>query len=582
LFADDSIVAEARAFIEDVEARLHELSQRASRALWVQQTYLTIETEQIAAEATRDVMAATLEAATGARRFDHVELPSDLARKLLLLKLAESLPGPPDPQGQAELAELAANLESAYGRAKVVRPGQSPLEIDDLERIMATSRDPAELLDAWTGWHAIGRPLRAGYTRLVELSNAGARTIGFDDLGHLWRSTYDLPADEFEAQLDRLWNDIRPLYQALHAYVRRRLTAHYGPEIVAPDGPLPAHLLGNVWAQEWQQVYPLVAPDGGTPTGSLTDRLQAAGYDAVRMMQTGEAFFTSLGFEPLPETFWERSMLTRPADREVVCHASAWCLDGDLDLRIKMCTQITAEDFHTVHHELGHIMYDRAYRGQPYLFRGGANDGFHEAIGDSVALSVTPEYLVRIGLLDRAPDASDDIGLLLARALEKVAFVPFALAVDRWRWGVFSGRIPPDQYNQAWWDLRLRYQGVAPPVPRGEDEFDAGAKYHIPAHVPYARYFVAAFLQYQFHRSLTAIAGAEGPLHRRSIHGSREAGRRLEAMLALGQSRPWPDALEVLTGGRQMDASGILDYYAPLHDWLDRQNRGQPVGWLGD
>ena len=369
------------------------------------------------------------------------------------------------------------------------------------------------------------------------------------------------------------------LYPALHAYVRARLNAHYGDDVVPADGPIPAHLLGNMWAQEWQQVYPLVAPPGSAPAYDLTERLRHAGYDAVRMLRTGEAFFSSLGFDPLPQSFWERSMLTRPADREVVCHASAWSLDGDLDLRIKMCTQISGEDFQTVHHELGHIYYDRAYRHQPFLFRGGANDGFHEAIGDAVALSVTPEYLVRLGLIERAPDASADIGLLLARALEKVAFVPFALAVDRWRWGVFSGAIGPADYNAAWWELRRQYQGVVPPVARTEADFDPGAKYHIPAHVPYARYFIAAFLQYQFHRSLTEIAGLSGPLHRRSIHGSLAAGRRLEEMLAMGQSRPWPEALEALTGTPRIEASGILDYYAPLRTWLDDQNRGRPVGW---
>lgn len=571
--------AEAEAFLDRVEDRLHELSKRASRALWVQQTYITDETEQIAAEATRDLMAASLEAATEARRFDGLDLPPDAARKLLLLKLAEALPGPTDPERQQELAELAAWLEGSYGRAKYTPPGGTPLDLDHLERIMGHSRNPGELQEAWTGWHSIARPLRNGYSRLVELATDGARAVGFADLGLLWRSSYDVPPEEFEAQLDGLWEQLRPLYEALHAYVRTRLSAYYGPGVVAPDGPLPAHLLGNMWAQEWQQLYPLVAPPTAGPTFDLTHNLQAAGYDAVRMMRAGEAFFSSLGFEPLPQTFWERSMLTRPADREVVCHASAWCLDGDLDLRIKMCTQITGEDFQTVHHELGHIYYDRAYRRQPYLFRGGANDGFHEAIGDAIALSVTPEYLVRIGLLDRAPDASGDIGLLLARALEKVAFVPFAMAVDRWRWGVFSGAIAPGDYNQAWWELRRRYQGVVPPAPRTEEDFDPGAKYHIPAHVPYARYFVAAFLQYQLHRSLTEIAGVDGPLHRRSIHGSRKAGRRLEAMLALGQSRPWPDALEVLTGSRRMDATGILDYYAPLKSWLDEQNAGRPIGW---
>ncbi len=574
-----SPAAEAGAFLERAEERLHHLSKRASRAAWVQQTYITEETEIIAAEYAQELMAASLETAIEARRFDGLSLPPEQSRKLMLLKLSEALPGPADPARLAELAEQAAWLEGSYGRAKYSPPGRQPMDLDALERVMGRSRNPAELREAWAGWHGIGGPLRDGYQRLVELGNEGARTVGFPDMGLLWRSSYDVSPEAFEAQLDDLWAELKPLYQSLHAYVRTRLNRHYGEEVVPARGPLPAHLLGNMWAQEWQQILPLVAPAGGTPGYDLTERLQHAGYDPVRMMRTGEAFFSSIGFEPLPQTFWERSMLTRPADREVVCHASAWSLDGDLDLRIKMCTQVTGEDFQTVHHELGHIYYDRAYRHQPLLFRGGANDGFHEAIGDAVALSVTPEYLVRLGLIDRAPDASSDIGLLLARALEKVVFVPFALAVDRWRWGVFSGKIAPSEYNAAWWEIRREYQGIVPPMERSEEDFDAGAKYHIPAHVPYARYFIAAFLQYQFHRSLTEIAGVPGPLHRRSIHGSVAAGRRLEAMLELGASRPWPETLEVLTGSRKMEASGILEYYAPLKAWLDVQNEGQLVGW---
>jgi peptidyl-dipeptidase A len=293
----------------------------------------------------------------------------------------------------------------------------------------------------------------------------------------------------------------------------------------------------------------------------------------------GERFFLSLGFEPLPETFWQRSLFTKPRDRDVVCHASAWDIDSEDDLRLKMCTEIKAEDFSTIHHELGHNFYQRAYSHQPLLFRGSANDGFHEAVGDTLALSVTPKYLVELGLLDSEPDASKDIGLLLRMALDKVAFLPFGLLIDQWRWKVFSGATAPQRYNQAWWDLRLQYQGVAAPVPRSEADFDPGAKYHVPGNTPYARYFLATVLQFQFHRALCTASGYQGPLQRCSIYGSREAGARLRAMLELGQSRPWPDALEALTGERRMDATALLEYFAPLQAWLEQQNQGKPIGW---
>ena len=334
-----------------------------------------------------------------------------------------------------------------------------------------------------------------------------------------------------------------------------------------------------MWAQTWDNVYPLVAPRGADPGYDLTEILKSRKTDARQMVRYGEGFFSSLGFDPLPKTFWERSMFVKPQDREVVCHASAWDIDYVDDLRIKMCIDITAEDFVTVHHELGHNYYQRAYDKQPVLFRDSANDGFHEAIGDTIALSVTPEYLVKLGLLSSAPDASRDIGLLLQKALEKVAFLPFGLLIDQWRWKVFSGEIPPADYNKAWWDLRLKYQGIAPPIARPGDAFDPGAKYHVPAGVPYTRYFLADILQFQFHRALTKTAGCTGPLNRCSIYGNEAAGKRLRDTLAMGQSRPWPDALEALTGQRQMDATAIRDYFAPLQKWLDEQNKGKPIGW---
>jgi peptidyl-dipeptidase A len=394
----------------------------------------------------------------------------------------------------------------------------------------------------------------------------------------MWRSRYDEPPDAFSAEFDRLWTQLRPLYQSLHAYVRGRLHARYG-DAVPPTGPIPAHMLGNIWAQDWSNVFDLVKPAGASAGVPLDAILKARKMTAVDMTRYAEGFFVSLGMPKLPQTFWDRSLLVKPRDREVVCHANAWAINFVDDIRIKMCVDPTAEDFSTLHHELGHDYYFLAYNTLPPILRDGANDGFHEAIGDTIALSVTPEYLVKIGLLDKAPDASGDIPLLLQRALEKLSFLPFGFVVDQWRWKVFSGEIAPDAYNTAWWDLRLRYQGIAPPSPRGGEFFDPGAKYHIPDNTPYARYFLAAVLQQQFHRALAKAAGCTTPLHRCSIYGSAEAGKRLQAALAMGASRPWPDVLEALTGERQMDASAMAEYYAPLKAWLDEQNKGVTIGW---
>jgi peptidyl-dipeptidase A len=384
--------------------------------------------------------------------------------------------------------------------------------------------------------------------------------------------------NEFEAELDRLWGQVKPLYEALHAHVRAGLRARYGPDKVPEAGPIPAHLLGNMWAQEWGNIYPLVARGTGSRGYDLTELLRRKGVDELELVRIGERFFSSLGFEPLPDTFWERSLFVKPRDREVVCHASAWNVDNNQDLRIKMCIKVDAEDFVTVHHELGHNYYQRAYRQQPFLFRGSANDGFHEALGDAVALSVTPGYLVEIGLLDREPDTSADVALLLRTALDKVSFLPFSLVIDKWRWKVFSGELSPEHYNEAWWELREEYQGIEAPVARTEDDFDPGAKYHVPAYTPYTRYFLARILQFQFHRALCREAGYEGPLYRCSIYGSEAAGDRLRRMMAMGMSQPWPDALEALTGQREVDASALVEYFEPLVAWLDEQNEGRAVG----
>jgi peptidyl-dipeptidase A len=574
-------VEEARAFLDGAEVRLLDLSNRQSRADWVSQTYITDDTEKISAEATQALIAVTMDLAKQATRFDALTLPEDLRRKLTLLKLAAiPLPAPSDPKLQAELTETTKWMEGVYGKGKYCRgPNKTEcLDVNAVTRIMAQSRNYDELLDVWKGWRTISPPMRPKYERFVQIANQGARDLGYSDLGAYWRSNYDMPADAFSAELDRLWNQVRPLYEALHAHVRASLAKAY-PGKVPERGPIPAHLLGNIWAQQWGNIYPLVGVPSTGRGYDLTELLTAKKVDELEMVRYGERFFTSLGFAPLPSTFWERSLFRKPADRDVVCHASAWDVDNVEDLRIKMCIEITGEDFVTIHHELGHNFYQRAYRQQPFLFRGGANDGFHEAIGDTIALSVTPGYLQQVGLLAKPPGSEGDLEFLMRLALDKVAFLPFGLLIDQWRWKVFSGEVPPSRYNAAWWELRRKYQGVEAPVPRSEQDFDPGAKYHVPANVPYMRYFLAHILQFQFHRALCREAGFTGPLHQCSIYSSKEAGARLARMLEMGQNRPWPDALYAVTGERQIDATAILDYFAPLKKWLDEQNKGRVIGW---
>jgi peptidyl-dipeptidase A len=572
--------ADAKAFVEKADAELLDLSRRLSQAQWVSSNFITSDTEAISANTYQQFIAATMKMAKDAARFDAVQVDPDTKRRLELFKLASSpLPAPSDPAKQDELSKLAAGLEADYGRGKYCPPGKPCQDINAISKTMATSRNPAELLEAWRGWHQIAPPMKPRYERFVTLGNEGAKELGYKDLGALWRAGYDMTPDEFSAEVDRLWVQVKPLYDALHAHVRRSLLKKYGPSVVPADGPIPAHLLGNVWAQQWGNIYDLMGVPSRGPAYDLTKLLEAKKTDPKRMVQYGDHFFTSLGFEPLPPTFWERSLFTKPQDRDVVCHASAWDVDQDQDLRIKMCIEITGEDFVVIHHELGHNFYQRAYKDLPVLFRDSANDGFHEAIGDTVALSVTPEYLVKIGLLEKAPDTSRDIGLLMNKALEKIAFLPFGLLIDQWRWKVFAGEVTPAEYNKAWWDLKLKYQGVAPPSGRSEEFFDPGAKYHVPDNTPYTRYFLADILQFQFHRALTKVAGCTLPLNRCSTYENKAAGERLNAMLSMGLSRPWPEALEALTGSKQMDATAILDYFAPLSKWLDEQLKGQAVGW---
>jgi peptidyl-dipeptidase A len=572
---------DVEAFLKEANETLLRLSNEANQAGWVQQTYITQDTEALSARADQAFVSAITDYAKKAAHLDGSKASPEAQRQLTLLRNTLTMAAPADTKEAGELTQTVTSMGGTYGRGKYCPQGAAPekcLDIEQITEILAKDRDPKRLREVWEGWHTIAPPMKKSYERFVDLSNKGARELGFADTGAMWRSRYDMAPDAFARELDRLWEQLRPLYVALHTHVRARLHEKYGDAVPA-TGPMPAHMLGNIWAQDWSNVYDLVAPRDTPATYSLTSILEKRKVTPVEMVKYGERFFTSLGFAELPQTFWERSLFVKPRDREVVCHASAWYVDNADDLRIKMCIDRTAEDFTTIHHELGHEFYGREYKTWPLLFRDSANDGFHEAVGDTIALSVTPEYLVKVGLLDKAPDARGDIPLLLREALERLAF-----CLSAWWWTSGAGRcsaaqVKPDQYNAAWWKLRQQYQGIVPPSSRGEEFFDPGAKYHVPSNTPYARYFLASVLQFQFHRELSKVAGCTAPLHRCSIYGNAAAGERLRKTLALGASRPWPDALEVLTGQREMDATAIADYFAPLKAWLDQQNSGRAAGW---
>ena len=584
--AGNTSVAAARRFLDAAERELTIKNVAASRAGWISENFITHDTELLAADALADFAATLKRLVERARRFDRTAMPPELRRRFLLLKLQLPAPAPPDSAQASEMARLGAGLSADYGRGQYCKPGadSKPVcrNLDVLSRLLAESRNPDSLLDAWTGWQAIGVPMRDRYARFVTLANAGARHMGFADAGAMWRAGYDMPPDSFVAVVDKLWQEVRPLYVQLHAYVRRRLVTRYGATLVPPNGMLPVHLLGNMWGQEWSNIADLALPavtPGSSSGVDLSAILKARNATPLEMFRMGERFYTSLGFDSLPATFWERSMFTRPRDREVVCHASAWYIDDLNDLRVKMCTEPTDDDFRTIHHELGHDFYFRAYKDQPFLYQSGANDGFHEAIGDAIALSVTPRYLQQIGLLDSVPAPAGDTLQLLRRALDHVAFLPFGITIDKWRWEVFAGKVTPAEYTKRWWDLRGSYGGVMPPVARRPTDFDPGAKFHVPGNVPYMRYFLAQVLEFQFYRALCHTAQYSGPLYRCSFYGSKEAGQKLAATLKTGASRPWPDALQELTGQREIDATALLDYFQPLMVWLERENQGAPVGW---
>ncbi|MGV6820120.1 MAG: M2 family metallopeptidase [Parvularcula sp.] len=579
-------VKDAKEFVSRVEDFYREFGEYSARVEWAQATNITYDTNWLATKVSAEGTEKGVAFANEAKRFNDLDLPADLRRKIEMIKLGVNVPAPSTDGAAAELAQVSTRLGSQYAKGKIELDGKM-VPRNDLEEMMGTIRDPDKLKEIWTKWREVpvatyddGKGnMKEDYARMVQIANAGAQELGFDDLGTMWRARYDLPPAEFAAETDRLWGQVEPLYKQLHCHVRARLNEKYGDDVQPATGPIRADLLGNMWAQSWGNIYDLVAPEDADPGYDVTELLVDHDYTPLKMVQTGEAFFSSLGFDPLPETFYERSQITKPRDREVVCHASAWDLDGKDDIRIKMCTKVNADDFRTVHHELGHNYYQRAYKERSPIYQTGANGGFHEAIGDMIALSLTPDYLKQIGLLDEVPDESKDVGLLMSQALEKIAFMPFGLMIDKWRWQAFSGDLSPEEYNDGWWELRRQYQGIEPPSPRDSSYFDPGGKYHVANNVSYTRYFVAHILQFQFHKAACEKAGWTGPLHRCSIYGSKEAGEAFNAMLEMGAEKPWPDALETFTGSREMDGSAVVEYFDPLMVWLQEQNKDRNCGW---
>lgn len=599
--ADGAAVAasaeEAAAFADNVEKIYESAFEEANRIQWVNSTYINYDTDWLAAKNAGELTKMSVDFAKEAAKFDNVALDPAIRRKLDFMKLGIVLPAPSREGAAEELADITTRLGSTYSTGSIdvdaaaFRPAllklrgvegdaaNGKISQHETELLMRQMRDPARIAEVWTKWNDYAARMKPDYVRMVEIANDGARELGYPDAGALWRSGYDMSPEDFEAETDRLWGQVKPLYIQLHCFVRAELNKKYGDVAVPLDQPIRADLLGNMWAQEWGSIGDIVSVGAAGQSINLDNILAAKGYDPVRMVKAGENFFTSLGFEPLPSTFWERSLIIAPRDREVVCHPSAWDLDAKDDLRIKMCTTVGAEDLTTIHHELGHNFYQRAYKAQPVLFQNGANDGFHEAIGDMVALSITPEYLKQIGLIDAVPAASEDLSLLMRQALDKIAFLPFGLLVDKYRWKIFDGEITPDHYNDGWWALRTEYQGIRPPSPRPGDGFDAGSKYHVAGSVPYTRYFLARILQFQFYKAACDQIGWTGPLHRCSFYGSKEVGRKFNSMMEMGASKPWPDALEAFTGSRQMDGSAIVAYFKPLMDYLESENAGRQCGW---
>ncbi|XP_044735585.1 angiotensin-converting enzyme-like [Chrysoperla carnea] len=491
-----------------------------------------------------------------------------------------------------QLTKAIASMEEIYAKAKICdfkNPEKCNLSLEpEITHILSTSNNAEELKHAWVEWRKnSGDKSKALFKEYVNLVNEAARLNNFADNGAFWLDNYE--TEDIVQQFEDLWQQIKPAYLQIHAFVRNELQKIYGESVVSSTAPIPAHLLGNMWAQTWSNIAKRTLPFPNKTPEDVTQEMVKQGYTPIKMFESAEEFFKSINLSPMPDTFWKNSILQKPEGRELVCHASAWDMSDGKDFRIKQCTTVDIEDFFTVHHEMGHIQYDLAYKHHPIIYREGANEGFHEAVGDTISLSVsTQKHLRKIGLLkSQEDDYESDLNHLYSTALDKIVFLPFAYTVDQFRWNIFKGLIKPENYNCEWWKLRENYQGIEPPVNRSSDGFDAGAKYHVVADVPYIRYFVSFVIQFQFHKAVCQKSGQYVPndptkqLHQCDIYQNTEAGKLLKNMLQLGSSKPWPDAMEAITGQRKMDASGLLEYFKPILDYIENKNKenGVHVGW---
>uniref|UniRef100_UPI0039BD93C6 Angiotensin-converting enzyme 2 n=1 Tax=Homo sapiens TaxID=9606 RepID=UPI0039BD93C6 len=593
--AQSTIEEQAKTFLDKFNHEAEDLFYQSSLASWNYNTNITEENVQNMNNAGDKWSAFLKEQSTLAQMYPLQEI-QNLTVKLQLQALQQNGSSVLSEDKSKRLNTILNTMSTIYSTGKVCNP-DNPQEClllePGLNEIMANSLDYNERLWAWESWRSeVGKQLRPLYEEYVVLKNEMARANHYEDYGDYWRGDYEVNGvdgyDYSRGQLiedvEHTFEEIKPLYEHLHAYVRAKLMNAY-PSYISPIGCLPAHLLGDMWGRFWTNLYSLTVPFGQKPNIDVTDAMVDQAWDAQRIFKEAEKFFVSVGLPNMTQGFWENSMLTDPGNvQKAVCHPTAWDL-GKGDFRILMCTKVTMDDFLTAHHEMGHIQYDMAYAAQPFLLRNGANEGFHEAVGEIMSLSAaTPKHLKSIGLLspDFQEDNETEINFLLKQALTIVGTLPFTYMLEKWRWMVFKGEIPKDQWMKKWWEMKREIVGVVEPVPHDETYCDPASLFHVSNDYSFIRYYTRTLYQFQFQEALCQAAKHEGPLHKCDISNSTEAGQKLFNMLRLGKSEPWTLALENVVGAKNMNVRPLLNYFEPLFTWLKDQNKNSFVGWSTD
>ncbi len=578
--------SEVDTFLDESENTLGPLLIKSNLAQWTYAIDINNKNKKKAEKANIELQNQLTTILAKIQHIDKTKLNESQLRILKRLSLANNIPTPPAYLDRTILNTNLSKLSSSYQQGHYCPPSSvqntsskqglktkpTCLNLREINYQLANESNAEILAELWLAWHEITKNMKVSFSQVVETANKAAQYKQYRDLSHYWQSKYETPARQHKHDFTQLWQQVKPLYKDLHCYVATQLQTHYKPPTMPKDNSIPIHLLGDLWAQSWLPVLPLIRPEA--PTNSLQTALLDANYTPKKMVKTAEQFFISLGFSPLPLSFWHRSVFTKPKDTNSNCQASAWSIDGKEDLRLKMCININQDDFYTVHHELGHHFYQRSYQQQRLFFRDGAHDGFHEAVGDAIALSITPSYLNEIGLSSKT-QPQDAISPLLEKALTTIPLIAYAYIADIWRWQVFGGEIEKKDWNKHWWNLRKQEQGIIAPHTRTEKYIDALAKYHLANNIPYSKYFFAAILQFQIHQQLCLDIGHQGQLHKCSIYGNKKAGQRLKKLLEQGASLPWSEQLKQFNGQEKMDGKALVNYFLPLHTWLKRKNEGQ-------